>query len=199
MKFYSSASFQTLFDYEGYSISSKGLLPAAVDILVIWIKFVHLSSLISKMSIFTLAISCLSTFSLPWFMVLMFQVPMQYCSFHHRTFTFTTRHIHNLALFLLRLSLFIPSGAISLLLSSSILGIYHPGEFIFQCHTFLPFHSVYGVLMARMLKWFAIPFSSGPRFVRNLHHEPSVLGGPTQHGSWFSWVRQGCGPCDQFG
>ena len=36
--------------------------------------------------------------------------------------------------------------------------------------------------MARMLKWFAIPFSSGPRFVRALHLDPSVLGSPTWHG-----------------
>ena len=48
---------------------------------------------------------------------------------------------------------------------------------------FLPFHAVHGVLKARILKWFAIPFSSGPRFVRTLHYDPSVLGGPTQHGS----------------
>ena len=26
-----------------------------------------------------------------------------------------------------------------------------------------------------MLKWLAIPFSSGPRFVRTLHYDPSVL------------------------
>ena len=37
--------------------------------------------------------------------------------------------------------------------------------------------------MARILKWFAIPFSIGPRFVRTLHHDPSVFGGPTLHGS----------------
>ena len=36
-----------------------------------------------------------------------------------------------------------------------------------------------------MLKWFAIPFSSGPRFVRTLHHDPPVLGCPAQHGSYF--------------
>ena len=52
----------------------------------------------------------------------------------------------------------------------------------------------YGVLKARILKWFAIPFSSDPHFVRTLHHDPSVLGGPTRHGSQFHWVRQGCGP-----
>ena len=33
-------------------------------------------------------------------------------------------------------------GAISLLSPSSTLGIYQPGEFNFQCHIFLPFHSV---------------------------------------------------------
>ena len=31
---------------------------------------------------------------------------------------------------------------------------------------FLPFHTVHGVLQARILKWFAIPFSSGPHSVR---------------------------------
>ena len=37
------------------------------------------------MSTFTLAISCLTTSNLPWFMVLTFQVAMQYCSLPHRT------------------------------------------------------------------------------------------------------------------
>ena len=60
-------------------------------------------------------------------------------------------------------------------------------------------HTVHGVLKERILKWFAIPFSSGPRFVRTLHHDLSILGGPTQHGSWFHRVRQHCGPCDQIG
>ena len=45
------------------------------------------------------------------------------------------------------------------------------------------FHTVHGVLKERTLKWFAIPFSSGPRFVRTLHHDLLILGGPTQHGS----------------
>ena len=39
-----------------------------------------------------------------------------------------------------------------LLPSISILGTYLPGEFIFQYHIFLPFHTVHGVLMARILK-----------------------------------------------
>ena len=90
---------------------------------------------------------------------------------------------HNWVLILLCLCLFILSGVVSPLISSSILGTYQPGEFIFQCPISLPFHTVHGVLKARVLKWFAIPFSSGPRFVRTLHHDLSVLGGPTWHGS----------------
>ena len=43
--------------------------------------------------------------------------------------------------------------------------------------------TVHGVLKARILKWFAIPFSSGPRFVRILHRDSSVLNGHTRHGS----------------
>ena len=41
---------------------------------------VHFTSLIPKMSMFTLAISSLTASSLPWFMNLTFQVPMHYCS-----------------------------------------------------------------------------------------------------------------------
>ena len=93
-----------------------------------------------------------------------------------------TSHIHNWVLFLLRLSLFILSGVISPPFSSSILGTYQPEEFIFQCPIFLSFHAVHGVLKARILKWFAIPFSGGPHSVRPLHHDPPVLGSPTQHG-----------------
>ena len=77
------------------------------------------------------------------------------------------------------------SGVISPLISSSILGTYLSGEFIFQCHIFLPLYTVHGVLKARILKWFAILFSSGPRFVRTLHHNLSILGGPTWHAHSF--------------
>ena len=100
----------------------------------------------------------------------------QYCSLQHH-FISITSHIHNWMLFLLRLHLFILSGVSCPLISNSILGTYQPGEFIFQCPIFLPFLTVHGVLKVRILKWFAIPFSSGPNFVRILHHCPSVLGG----------------------
>ena len=56
-------------------------------------------------------------------------------------------------------------------------------SFIFQCPIFVTFHAVHVVLKAKIVKLFAIPFSSGPHFVRTLHHDPFVLGGPTWHGS----------------
>ena len=83
-----SAAFWTLVNYEGCSISSKGFLPTVVVIMVIWINLpvlVHFSSPISKMSVFTLAISCLTISNLLWFMDLTSQVPMQYCSLQHQT------------------------------------------------------------------------------------------------------------------
>ena len=40
------------------------------------------------------------------------------------------------------------------LISSSMLGTYQPGEFIFQCPIFLPFQTAHGVLKASILKWF---------------------------------------------
>ena len=109
------------------------------------------------MSTFTLAISCLTTSNLPWFMDLTFQVPMQYCSLHHRTLllspvTSTTGYCFCLAPTLHS------SGVISPLISSSILGTYQAGEFLFQYPIILPFHTVHGVLKARILKCFASPF-----------------------------------------
>ena len=85
LRLHPSTAFWTLVDHHVYSISSKGFLPTVVDIMVIWVKSipVHLSSLIPRMSMFTLAISCLTTYNLPWFMDLTFQVPMQYCSLQH--------------------------------------------------------------------------------------------------------------------
>ena len=46
-------------------------------------------------------------------------------------FTSITSHIHNWLLFLIWLHFFILSGVISPLISSSILGMYQPGSFIF--------------------------------------------------------------------
>ena len=119
----------------------------------------------------TLAIYCLTSSNLPSFMDLTFQVPMQYCSLQHQTLLLSPVTSTTGCCFCFG------SVVISPLIFSSKLGTYRPGEFIFQCPIFLPFHTVSGVLKARILKWFAIPFSNGPPFVRTFHHDPPILGG----------------------
>ena len=153
-----------------------------------WASFtfilIHFSSLIPKMSIFNLAISCLTTFNLPWFIGpgsygILFVTALE--------FTSITIHLHNWASFLLWPSRFILSGAISncpLLFASSTLDTFQPGlgGLIFQHHILL-FQTVHGVLQARILEWVSISFSSGPHFIRTLHYDPLVLGGPAWCGS----------------
>ena len=57
--------------------------------------------------------------------------------------------------------------------------VYTTDPQVSQCHISLPFYIAHGVFKESTLKWFAIPFSSEPCFVGTLHHDPSVLGGPT--------------------
>ena len=109
-------------------------------------------------------------------MDLAFQVPMQYGSLQHWTLLLSPV-TSTVGCWFCFCSLCILSGVVSPLISSNILGTCWPGEFIFQCHISLPFHTVHGVLKARLLKSFAIPFSSGPHFARTLHHDSSILSG----------------------
>ena len=88
------------------------------------------------MLMFTLAISCLTTSNLHWFMDLTFLSSYAMLLFTASNFTSITHHIHSWVLFLLWLHLFILSGVIYPLFSSSILGC--SGAFIFQHHIFLP-------------------------------------------------------------
>ena len=146
------------------------------------------------MLIFILAVSLLDQFTLihgP-------NIPGSYAIFFFTAsnFAFTTRHVHNWASFLLWPTLFILSRAISPLFPSCILDTFELREFIFKCHIILSFHTVHEVLKAKILQWFAIPFSGGPPFVRTLHHDPSILSSPEWHGSiaslnytrlWSTW------------
>ena len=87
-----------------------------------------------------------------------FQVPIAILFFTALDFTFTTRYIHKWVSFPLWPNRFILSGTICNcppLFPSSILDIFWPGGFIFWCHIFLPFCTVHGVFMARILEWFA--------------------------------------------
>ena len=100
-------------------------------------------------------------------------------------FTFNTIQIHEWVLFLLWLHPSILSGVISPLISSSILGTYQPGEFPFQYPIILPFHTVHGVLKARILKWFAIP-SPVDHILSDLSTMTTCLGWP--HTAWLSFI-----------
>ena len=94
------------------------------------------------MSMFTLAISCLMTSKWPWYVDLTFQVPLQYFSLQHQTLLpspVTSATGCWFFFFFFWLHPFILSGVISPLISSSILGTYQHGEFIFQCPIFLLF------------------------------------------------------------
>ena len=73
-------------------------------------------------------------------------------------FTSITSHIHNWVLFLLWLHLFFLSGVSSPLITSSILGTYQLGEFIFQC----PFFCLFILFMgfSRQEYWSGLLFPS---------------------------------------
>ena len=144
------------------------------------------------MWMFTLAISRLIMCSLPWFMDLTCQVPVQYCSLQH---WITTRHLNNWASFPLWSSGFILSGAISNylpLFPISILNTFWPwgAHLPVLCLFVLSYRTVHGVLVAKIFEWFAIPSSSGPCFVRTLHYDSSILGDAALHGLSLHWVMQ---------
>ena len=115
---------------------------------------------------------------------------MQYCSLQHQTLLLSSPVTSTTGCCFCFDSISILSGVIFPLFSCSILGTYQPGEFIFQCPIFLPFHNVHGVLKARILEWFAIPFSSGPHFVRrNVKYSP-VLREVLEKVFWFFFEMQ---------
>ena len=123
--------------YDGCSISSKGFLPTIGDIMVIWVKFTHSSP-------FQLADS--QNVSVHSYHLLLDH--LQFALIHGPNIPGScavllfaasdcaaiTSHIRNWVLFLLWLHLFILSGVISPLISSSVLGTYWPGEFTSTVH-----------------------------------------------------------------
>ena len=151
-------------DHDGYSISSEEFLPTVVDIMVNWVKIHPLQSILVcwflecwhsplPSPVWPLP-TCLHSWT--WysrFLAILLFTASDLASI--------TSHIHSWVLFLLWVHPFILSGVLSPLISSSLLGTKWPGEFLFQYPIIL-------VLKARILKWFAIPFASGPHSVRSL-------------------------------
>ena len=101
---------------------------------------------------------------------------MQYCSLQHRTLfpspvTSTSRCCFSFGS--------VSSFFLELFLHWSAVAYWAPTDLGSSSFSLLSFHTVHGVLKARILKWFAIPFSSGAHSVRPLQHDLSILGGPT--------------------
>ena len=137
------------------------------------------------MSIFTLAISCLTISNLPWFMVPTLQVPIcniVFCSiglyFHHKS------HPQLSAIFLW-LHLFILSGVIYPLFSSSLLGPYQPGELISDV-----------LLYEYVMKWISHSVVSDSLWPCGLYSPWNSLGQNTEVGS-LSISRGSSQPRDQ--
>ena len=115
-------------------------------------------------------------------MDLTFQVPMQYCSFQHQTLlpspvTSTPGCFCFGSISSLFLELFLHCSPVPYWARTDL------GSSCFSVLSFHFFKLFMGVLKARILQWFAIPFSHRPHFVRTLHHDLFVLGGSTWHGS----------------
>ena len=159
--------------YEVYSNFSKRFLPTAIDIMVIWNKLAHFHPFLVH---WFLRYRCLLLPSAAW------PLPVYLDSW--------TWHFRIICNSVLYSSLFLPSytstagchfhfgpdsilsGAISPLCFSSILDIYGLGGLIFQYDNLLPFHTIDGVLKARILKWFAIPFSLLTKWQILCQHSP---------------------------
>ena len=81
---------------------------------------------------------------------------MQYCSYSIRLYFHHQSHPQLGVAFALAPSLHSFFSYLSTVIQKRIGLTYQLGEFIFQCPIFLPFHTVHGVLKARILKWLAI-------------------------------------------
>ena len=172
----------TFVDSKGYSISSKGFLPTVLDIIVTWIKFNYSGGILvhwflkCQCSLLPSSVWPLPIYLDSWtyhskflWNIVLYSIKIY---FHHKTHpqlgivSTLAQPFYSFLSYLVFLEL--------LLFSSSVLGIYWPGEFIFQCYIFLPFHTVHVVLNARMLKWFNIPFYSGLCFVSTLQSQTGL-------------------------
>ena len=110
------------------------------------------------MSIFTLAILCLTTPNLPWFMDLMFQVPMQYYSLQHRTLLPSPVTSTALSCFCF---VSISSFFLELFLHSSPVAYWAPIDLGSSSFSFLYFcHFILFMGLSRQAYWSGLPFFS---------------------------------------
>ena len=108
------------------------------------------------MSVFTLAISCLTTSNLPWLMELTFQVPMQYCVLQHQILlpspVTTGCCFHFGSVSSLFFELFLHSSPVRYWAPSNL------GSSSFSVISFFLFILFMG--FSRQVQWSGLPFSS---------------------------------------
>ena len=109
------------------------------------------------MSMITLAISCLTTSNLAWFMDLTFQVLMQDCSLQHHTWLSSQSHSQLGIVFSLAPSLHFFWSYFSFF-SNNILGTYRSGESSLSVLSFCLFILFMG--FSRQEYWSGLPFPS---------------------------------------
>ena len=147
---------------------------------------------------FTLAISCLTTSNLPWFMDLTFQVPMQYCFLQQWTLLLSPVSSTIQCCFCFGS---IPSFFLELFLHLSPVAYWAPTNLESSFFIILSF-CLFILFMgfSREEYWSGLPF---PSPVNHILSDLSTMTRP----SWvaphsvalFHWVIQDCGPCDQTG
>ena len=145
------------------------------------------------MSVFTLAISCLTTSNLPWFIDLTFQVLMQYCSFQRQTLlpspvTSTVGHCFHFGS--------VSSFFLVLFLHSSPVAYWAPtdrGSSSFSVISFCLFVLFIG--FSSQEYWSGLPFPSSVDHVWS-ESPPWPLQLEWPYMAWLivSLSRQGCGP-----
>ena len=159
---------------------------------------VHLITLIPRISMFTLAVSCSTSSNLPWFMNLTFPFPMQYCSLKHRTLLLSLVPSTTVCWFCFGS---IPSFFLELFLHWSPVAIWAPtdlGSSSFSILSFCLFMLFMG--FSRQEYWSGLPFPPPVDHILSDLSTMTHLSWVTPHGmAWFRWIRQGCGLCDQIG
>ena len=143
---------------------------------------------------FILAISCLTTSNLPWFMDLTFQVPMQYWSLQHWTLlpspvTSTT------GCFCFG---FVSSFFLELFLHWFAVAYWAPTDLGISSFSVLSFYLfILFMGFSKQEYWSGLQF---PSPVDHIFSEPSTktcASCVALYGmAYFHWVRQSCGPCD---
>ena len=144
------------------------------------------------MSMFTFAISC---WPCPFTLIHWLNIPdsYQYCSLQNQTLLLPPDTSTNEPHFCFGpassffLELFFHSSPVAYWTHSTWELIFSPFMifFLLLFFFFLPFHTLYGVLEAKILQWIAIPSSCGPCFAITLHRDLPILHGPVWH-RWLS-------------